>query len=163
MRKSIMILAVTAILSLGLLVASSHANEMTVTAWNTYEVSHLLNYRVVNHQGEYLGRIKDFLTDSDGHIAFAIVTRPGFLGIRGKPVAIPFDALSFRSERNEFVLDMSRQQFASVPNYNKKADMENPAWAANTYRHFGVEPYWTEDGGYGAMDPYRWGGEAQDF
>jgi sporulation protein YlmC with PRC-barrel domain len=163
MRKSIMILVLTAIFGLGFLVASSYANEMATKGWDTYNVSQLLNYRVVNNQGQYLGRVKDFVTDSEGRIAFAIITRAGFLGIRGKPVAIPFEALSFRSDKNEFVLDMSRQQFASVPNYDKKADMENPSWAASTYRHFGVEPYWTDSRSTRATDPYRWGGEAQDF
>ena len=163
MRKAATILAVISILGFGIFAASSHAQKMMTKGWNAYEVSRLLNYGVVNRNGQSLGRIQDFITDSDGRIAFAIISKPGFLGIRGKPVAVPFETLFFASEKNEFVLNMSWKKFSSMPDFNKRADLENPAWAADIYRYFGVQPYWTEEGQKRNMDPYRWGGEAQDF
>ncbi len=139
-----MILFVISLLGLGGFVASSHAQGKMARSWNAYEVSQLINYYVVNRNGKYLGRIQDFVTDSDGRIAFAIVSKPGFLGIKGNPAAVPFEALSFASKKNEFVLNMGWKQFVSMPDFNKGADLDNPAWAANTYRDFGVQPYWTK-------------------
>jgi len=163
MRRTVLILGVISILGFSAFVASSHAEKMMTGGWNTREVSQLLNYYVVNPNGKHLGRIEDFITDSDGRIAFAIISKPGVLGIRGKPVAVPFEALSLASEKNEFVLDMSWEKFVSMPDFDKRADLENPSRAADTYRYFGVQPYWTEEGQKRNMDPYRWGGEAQDF
>jgi hypothetical protein len=66
------------------------------------------------------------------------------LGIRGEPVAVPFQTLSFGSGKNELVLDMNWEKFASAPPYDRKTDLENSAWAADVYRYFGIQPYWTE-------------------
>ncbi len=163
MRATALILVVIFLLGLGVFVASSHTEEMIPKGGNAYEASQLLHYYVLNRDGKYLGRIEDFVADADGRIAFAIVSKPGFLGIRGKPVAVPFEALSFGKEKNELVLDMSWEKFVSLPDFDKKEDLKNAAWAADTYRSFGLQPYWTERGQKQNTDPYRWGGEAQDF
>ena len=163
MRRTSLIFVVVFLLGLGIFVTSSHAEEMMAKGWSSHEVSQLLHDTVANRNGKYLGRIQDFVTDSNGRISFAIVSKPGYLGIRGKPVAVPFEALSFASEKNEFVLNMSWKKFTSMSEFDKKADLENPAWAAKAYRYFGVQPYWTEEGQKPNKDPYRWGGEAQDF
>ncbi len=141
MKKHISAMAVISILCLGLLVTASHAQTK---GWNIYEVKQLLNFSVKNHQGEYLGRMQDFIVDSSGRIIFAVVSKPGFLGIRGESVAVPYDALSFGTGKNELVIDASREKFASAPNFDLKARTENGAWAAEVYRYFGVQPYWTE-------------------
>ncbi len=163
MKRIVLILAAILIFGFGVFAAISHAGEMMAKGWNAYEVSQLFKYSVVNRDGQFLGRIQDFITDSNGRIAFAIISKPGHWGIRGNPVAVPFETLYFASEENEFVLNMSWEKFASMPDFNKRVDLENPAWAADTYRHFGMQPYWTEEGQGRNMDPYRWGGVAQDF
>ena len=144
MKRFVSALAVISILSFGLFGAGSYAETMATEGWHIYEVRQLLNYGVRNHQGEYLGRMQDFVIDSNGRVVFAIISKPGILGIRGEPVAVPFVALSFGSEKGELVLDMSRDRFASAPHYDRKTDLENPAWAVDVYRYFGIQPYWTE-------------------
>jgi len=146
MRRTALILAFISLVGLGAFVPSSHAERMMTKGWKTQEVRQLLNYVVVNRNGKFLGRIEDFVTDSDGRIAFAIISKPGILGIRGRPVAVPFEALSLANKKNEFVLNISWKRFASMPDFDKGVDLGNPAWAADTYRYFGVEPYWTEEG-----------------
>jgi len=147
MNKTLLVLAVVSVLSFAVYVADSHAEGMATSSWGNYEVRPLLNYYVKNHAGEYLGRIEDFVIDSNGRIAFAVISQPGILGLRGKAVAVPFDALSFASQKHEFVLDMSREKFASAPLFDRKTDMGNRSWAGDVYRYFGVQPYWTEGGG----------------
>ena len=63
----------------------------------------------------------------------------------GKPVAVPFEALSLGSEKNQFVLDMSWEKFASIPAFDKKNDLANREWAGQVYKYFGLQPYWTEE------------------
>jgi len=144
MKGIVSALAVLSILSFGLFEAGSYAEPMAIEGWHIYELKLLLNYEVKNHQGQFLGRIQDFVIDSNGRVVFAIISKPGRLGIRGEPVAVPFHTLSFGSGKNELVLDISREKFASAPRYDRKTDLENSAQAANIYRYFGVQPYWTE-------------------
>jgi len=144
MKNIVSALAVFSFLSFGLFGAGSYAETMATEGWHIYEVKQLLNYGVRNHQGEYLGRMQDFVIDSNGRVVFAIISKPGVLGIRGEPVAVPFQILSFGSRKNELFLDMSWEKFASAPRYDRKTDLENSAWTVNVYRYFGVQPYWTE-------------------
>jgi sporulation protein YlmC with PRC-barrel domain len=144
MKRIVSALAVFSTLSFGLFGASSYAETMATEGWHIYEIKELLNYGVRNQQGQYLGRVQDFIIDSNGRIVFAIVSKPGILGIRGEPVAVPFQTLSFGSGKNELVLDMRWEKFASAPRYDRKTGLENSSWAADVYRYFGIQPYWTE-------------------
>jgi sporulation protein YlmC with PRC-barrel domain len=161
MKKRLFLMAAVAFFAFVSFVTGAHA-QMLTSGWDTHEVRQLFNYGVKNQSGEYLGRIQDFVVDSNGRITFAIISQPGFLGIRGKAVAVPFEALSFGSEKQEFVLDMSREMFASAPQFDKKADLGNRTWAEGVYRYFGIQPYWTEGGGGSTMEPMKHGQEMED-
>ncbi len=145
MKKLLLVLAVLSITYMGLFQAGSYAQAMPIEGWHTYELRPLLNYGVKNQQGQFLGRMEDFVIDAKGRVIFAIISKPGTLGIRGEPVAVPFETLAFGSKKHEFVLDMSRDKFASAPHYDRNTDLENSARAAEIYRYFGVQPYWTSE------------------
>jgi len=162
MKNMFFALVIVAVLTLASFAADAYADGMMTKSWGAYEVSQLLNYGVKNHSGEFLGRIQDFVVDSDGRIAYAVITQPGFLGIRGKAVAVPFEALSFGGEKREFVLDMSREKFASAPIFDKKADLGNRARAEEVYRYFGIQPYWTEGGSGSTMEHMKPGQPMED-
>jgi len=133
--------------SFGWMVANSYATEpMTKGSSKPYEASKLIGTYVQNLQGEYLGRVDDFIIDKD-RIAFGILSQGGFLGMGGKRVAIPFDALSYDHKGGYFVLDISRDRLESAPVFDRTRFI-SPAWAEDVYRFFGLQPYWTE-GGYG--------------
>lgn len=144
MRRIFSVLAVILMTGLGLFGGRAYAEAKPAKIWHIYELKQLVNDAVKNTQGQYLGRLEDFVIDSSGRVVFAVVTKPGILGIRGEPVAVPFTAFSLADNKDEMVLNMSREKFASAPRYDAKADLENPAWAAETYRYFGVQPYWAE-------------------
>lgn len=154
-RAVIQMIVVISFLSFGAFVAESRPDRTATGGWNGQEYRQLLKYIVKNNQGEYLGRMEDLVIQPDGRILFAIITRPGVLGIRGQPVAIPFETLSFAGEKDELVLDMSREQFASVPNFTNMSDLENRTWAGSIYRKFGVQPYWTERGHNASVNSLR--------
>ena len=146
MKKILAVLAILFVFASFSVIRLSLADQRTSKDGSSYEVTQLIRYIVKNHEGQYLGRIQDFAIDSEGRVSFAIITQPGMLGIRGKPVAVPFEALSLGSEKNEFVLDMSWEKFASMPTFDKTADLNNRRWAEQTYRSFGLQPYWTDKG-----------------
>jgi hypothetical protein len=147
MRKILTLVMLISLFSFGWMVANSYATEpMTKGSSRPYEASKLVGTHVKNLQGEYLGRVNDFIINKD-RIAFGILSHGGFLGMGGKLVAIPFGALSFEHKGGYFVLDISRDRLESAPEFDRTR-FASPTWAEDVYRFFGLQPYWTE-GGYG--------------
>jgi hypothetical protein len=147
MRKILTLVMLISLFSFGWMVANSYATEpMTKGSSRPYEASKLVGTYVKNLQGEYLGRVNDFIINKD-RIAFGILSHGGFLGMGGKLVAIPFGALSFEHKGGYFVLDISRDRLESAPEFDRTR-FASPTWAEDVYRFFGLQPYWTE-GGYG--------------
>ena len=107
-----------------------------------FEMSELTGTPVKNLQGEYLGRIRDFVLDHEGRVAFGIIAHGGFLGIGEKSVAVPFHKLTYGHKERFFVLDISKERFATAPTFDRY--MLSRTWAEDAYRYFGLQPYWTE-------------------
>ena len=147
MRKIVTFIMLISLFSFGWMVANSYATEpMTQSSSRPYEASKLVGSHVKNLQGEYLGKIDDFIINKD-RIAFGILSHGGFLGMGVRLVAIPFGAFSFEQTGGYFVLDISRERLESAPEFDRTR-FASPAWAEDVYRFFGLQPYWTE-GGYG--------------
>jgi hypothetical protein len=94
---------------------------------------------------EYLGRVRDFVIDTNGRVTFVVLAHGGFFGIGEKRVAVPFSALSYDIEKGYLVLDISRDKFESTPAF-EKANLKDGKWAEDIYQYFGQHPYWSEWG-----------------
>jgi PRC-barrel domain len=94
---------------------------------------------VKNQQGEELGKIRDLVIDSQGHVPSAILTHGGFWGMGGKLVAVPFSTLKFDPRGKDYVLDSNEKKLDSAPAFK----MSNPShrkWPDDLYRFFGQPP-----------------------
>ena len=146
MKKRAIYTAMTLILMTGLVFLSMavYAGEsMTKGGYQSYEMIATIGTSVHNPQGEYLGRIGDFVYDAEGHVDFAILSVGGFWRIGGKRIAVPFAALSYDSQNRHFILDTTAERLESAPRYDSKA-LGDRKWADQVYRYFGLQPYWTE-------------------
>jgi len=163
MKEKILIVVLISIFSLGFVLVNAYAAGPMPKSSKNYEASRLLSEYLENPQGGFLGRISDFVVDSNGNIEFAIV-QVGFpeVGRDSKLVAVPFSALS-RPEGKYYVLNITRERLVSAPQFVEKKDLSNLAFAESVYRYFGLQPYWTEGGVTKYANPYSWGGEAQGF
>jgi sporulation protein YlmC with PRC-barrel domain len=118
--------------------------EKSPMALELYESSRLMGSEVQLPDGEAGGRINDFVIDSsDGRVAFLVLDNVP--GRETSLIAVPFSALS-AYEENGFVLNTTRQQLAIASSFDEFADLNNPRWAGDVYRYFGVQPYWSEQG-----------------
>ncbi len=149
MKKWIMI-ALISIFSLGFMVVNTYAAEPASKGWDAiYQISKLIGSELRNNQGEDLGSIRDFVMDSNGHVAFAILSYTVFWHAFEpeaveKLVAVPFSALSLGPGGNYFVLNTTRESLASAPTFNGKEDLSR-GFAEEVYGHFGLQPPWAEE------------------
>jgi sporulation protein YlmC with PRC-barrel domain len=89
--------------------------------------------------GDVTARIHDLIIDSDGRVAFAVLS--DVPGRSNALVAVPFGSLQARGD--VFVFNASGDQLASAPAFSRK-DMNAPLYAGNLYRFYGLQPYWME-------------------
>ncbi len=105
------------------------------------DISHLIGNEVKNPQGEVLGSIRDFVYDQDGKALFAV------LSYGDKSVAVPYSALTISStaKPEEITLNADKEKLDGAPAFDRKKAMMDREWAADVYRYFGQQPYWTEE------------------
>lgn len=153
MNRTLTYLSLFILFSFGFMVSNTCLATSVTTAWDRpLEFSEISLMFAKNPQGQYLGRITDIVFDSQGHISFAILSRPGIIGIPGKPVAVPFNALSFDKKEKVFVFDVSWERLEAAAVFTK-GDLGDRKWAEDTYRYFGQQPSWTEEGSKKGKSP----------
>jgi hypothetical protein len=145
-KISTFVLLIALISLIGFGAAASYGKEpVTSEGIHFYQVSHLYGSYVKNPQGEYLGRIEDFIIEKD-HISYLIMTQGGVVGMRGKLIAVPFEVCSFDPKGPKFMLNVSREKLRSAPSFFWSKDLSGRKWAEDSYRFFGLQPYWTDEG-----------------
>jgi sporulation protein YlmC with PRC-barrel domain len=134
--------------------------ERAPSATDFYRSTQLMGTRVQATEGKVKARISDLMIDSfSGHVTLLALS--DVKGGGDNLVAVPFDVLN-RTGRGTFTLNITGNQLASAPSFHK-SDMNKRGYAKNVYKFFGLRPLWTEGGYTGGVNPYRWGGEAQNF
>lgn len=149
MRKLSSIIVINMIALVLILSGAFAADMMTrersaTTQW----ASNLIGTTVKNLQGETLGKITD-LTISNDRVTFAVISHGGVLGIGDKLIPVPMNALTITDNKNA-TLDISKEKLAAAPNFEKNSekwpDFSNRKWTEDTYRFYGVQPYWEKRG-----------------
>jgi sporulation protein YlmC with PRC-barrel domain len=101
--------------------------------------------RVVNPQGEDLGKIEEVMLDiNDDRIAYAVLSFGGFLGLGDKLFAVPWGALQLDAENHRFVLDESKERLQNAPGFDKDdwPDMADRRFATQMYDYYATPKYW---------------------
>jgi sporulation protein YlmC with PRC-barrel domain len=101
--------------------------------------------KVVNLQGEDLGKIEDFMIDMDrGRIAYAVLSFGGFLGMGDKLFAIPWEALAVDTSEKRLILNVDKELLKRAPGFDKNnwPDMTDRTWGTKLYGYYGYKPYW---------------------
>ena len=101
--------------------------------------------KVVNHQGEDLGKIEELMIDLDrGRIAYAVLSFGGFLGMGDKLFAVPWQAFGVDTAGKRLVLNTDKELLKKAPGFDKSnwPDMADAAWGSKLYGYYGYKPYW---------------------
>lgn len=82
--------------------------------------STLIGDTIENQTGEKLGKLEEIMLDlHSGKIAYAVLSFGGFLGMGEKLFALPWQKLHVDQERKCIILKASKEQFESMPGFNK--------------------------------------------
>lgn len=106
--------------------------------------SSLTGKEVFNRADVHLCDIKDLVLDSvTGRIGYAVVSLGGFLGMGGKLLAVPWNALILDPVRRRFVLNIERTRLEGAPGFdiNHWPDMDDPSWVEGIHAYYGTRPY----------------------
>ena len=101
--------------------------------------------KVVNHQGEDLGKLEELMIDLErGRIAYAVLSFGGFLGMGDKLFAVPWQAFGVDTVEKRLVLNASKELLEKAPGFDKSnwPNMADPTWGSTVYGYYGYKPYW---------------------
>ncbi len=142
MKKIFFLLAALAALSFvqasGVCAMGSHPQKETLG--QRYETNSLIGAEVKNPSGDMLGTIREFVIDREGRVVFAVLSH------EGKEIAVPFTALmisGMNPEDTSIVLNADGGKLEAAPAFDRTKATGDRGWAAEVYRYFGQQPYWT--------------------
>ncbi len=116
---------------------ASYEPMAQISGANRYD--QIVGASVKNQQGDELGKIRDLVIDSQGHVPLAILTHGGFWGMGGKLVAIPFSTLKLDQKGKDFVLNSTKEKLDYAPAF-KMSDLSHKEWPDDLYQFFGQPP-----------------------
>lgn len=132
MKRLLALLTVAALLSFGTV---AYAAGGTANQKETLEVK--------NWKGKHVGIIKYVVANvSTGNVTFLIL----YLDEEGKKeIAVPLAAFSpYDREDGILILNVNEKELISAPEFHD-SDLNDPAFAENVYKFFGLAPPWTEE------------------
>lgn len=112
---------------------------------STLSAGTLIGDRVNNRAGENVGTLKDIMLDLEsGHIAYAVISCGGFLGMGDKLFAVPWNALELDSTNHAIIFDVDRDRLMQAPGFDKDnwPDMSDRTWGVGVHEFYGTRPYW---------------------
>ena len=148
--KKIFLVAFVALLGVGLVAPASYAKPPAgKSGFMTFDSYDLIGVPVRNPQGRFLGLVNGIMVDSRGE-AFAIVNHGDYdlYGPGGVNTPVPIAALQIsetRAGKENIVLNTDSEHMDFAP-YLDPAKTNDPQYAANIDRYFGLQPGWTEAG-----------------
>jgi putative membrane protein len=79
----------------------------------------LIGQKVVNKNGDKVGKIEDIVLNSSDKAVLAIISVGGFLGIGDRLVAVPFDQLQLDKDKAILMSSATEEQLKTMPEYKK--------------------------------------------
>jgi len=120
-------------------------NQMQAFSSSPVKASSIIGMDVVNFKGDSLGDVKEVVIDlCTGRVAYAVVSFGGFLSMGEKLFAIPFSAFVCNVEKNEYVLDISKERLEAAPGFDADnwPSMADEKWNRDVYKYYERSPYW---------------------
>ncbi len=110
---------------------------------DSFKASKMIGATIKDPQGNKIGKVEDLMIIPQSQRApFAVVSHDR------KYSAIPLSALKEGTEKETFILNITKEQLAQAPTFDKN-NWPNPTdrtWSSSVYKFYGVTPQWQESG-----------------
>lgn len=118
---------------------------MEKTYTSSLSTSSINGTDVVNLQGKDVGHIEDIMIDlSTGHVAYAVLSFGGLLGVGNKLFAVPFESFTIDQDDEKFILDVDKDRLKDAPGFDKNdwPETSDRTFQTEVYTYYNVDPYW---------------------
>ena len=99
--------------------------------------------KVYNRAGEKLGSIKNFMVGKvSGHAEYAVIEFGGILGMGNDYYPIPWDMLTYETDKGGYVVDLSREQLENAPRHGDAFPEYDHNYGRRIFDYYGMAyPY----------------------
>lgn len=121
--------------------------EETLTRSKTKEVvraDEVIGVKVINNAKENLGKIYQIVLDKlSGQTVYLVLETGSFLGLGGKLLALPWNAIHYDKNEEAFILDISKERIKNAPGFDKDhwPNMADSAWNETIFKFYGTKSY----------------------
>jgi sporulation protein YlmC with PRC-barrel domain len=109
----------------------------------------LIGDRVVNREGEDLGKIEEIMLETEnGRIAYAVLSFGGLMGMGDKLFAVPWNLLQLDTQERRFILNVSKERLKTAPGFDKNnwPRMADTEWSEEIAGFYGQSVEWVRPG-----------------
>ena len=95
---------------------------------------------VYDRKGTKLGTVSNVMLDKrSGHVAYAVLSFGGFLGMGASYHPLPWDQLTYDQNQGGYVVNVTEEQLRGAPTYSapEEARWEDPAYSR------GIDAYYS--------------------
>jgi len=121
-------------------------SEKSVAMYGVVPASEIIGETVVNLQGENVGKIQELVIDAGkNRVVYAVLSFGGFMGMRNKLFAIPWEAFEFSETEKKLILNVDRQKLEAAPGFEKGdkwPDFKDTLWGESIYNYYNYAPPW---------------------
>lgn len=95
---------------------------------------------VYNPEGDKLGTIDNFMLEKrSGKAQYAVMEFGGFLGIGTDRYPIPWEMLTYNTDKGGYVVNIDKDQLENAPRYSEGDTPEyNDAYGRTVYGYYGL-------------------------
>jgi PRC-barrel domain len=100
---------------------------------------------VRNRAGDKVGTIERVMIDKrSGHVAYAVMTFGGFLGMGQDYTTLPWHVLRYSEDLDAYELNVTPEQLRGAPPLSGswESGTVDRDWERNVHSYYGVDPYW---------------------
>lgn len=96
---------------------------------------------IYDPSGEKLGHVERFMVDKvSGRAEYAVMAFGGVLGIGHRHYPVPWQALTYDTDKDGYVVSLSREKLENAPNYDREGEEPSydRAYGEEVYAYYGV-------------------------
>jgi len=100
---------------------------------------------VYNTAGDHLGTIHEIMIDKvTGKVAYAVMSFGGFLGMGEKYHPLPWSTLTYDTDKEGYVVNLSKEQLRDAPVFDDDEEtfLADRAYEKRVHDYYGTTPYW---------------------